>query len=400
MQGKPTSVPDPSVILLASAVYFVQGALSLIGIAFPLFLRQQGWGISEIAVFSSVVGTPWILKLLYGAISDGVPIAGRRRKPYVMLASLLSAASWLVLSMAPSEKFFLFGLAILGNVGFAMTDVVTDAVIVEKSSLSTTSFYQSLAWGFRSLGAILGGLLGGWLAQNFPYRLTLGLCSILPLITFVTACFIQEASRKCEMGLAQFVLPIKESLYRLFRGDLKWFSALLLVGTFSASFSTPFFFYLKDGLDFSESFLGVLSSLSWLGAMLGCFLYGKLFRRVDVKTTLRWSIGLNAVNVLSTYFIRSETSAALLFFAGGVLAYLTLLPLMGGAALLSRRKGIEGSLFALMMSVHNLGQILSVFIGGKLFDIIGLGWLILLSGTIGLTGLLFVSCLRLTEVEN
>ena len=397
MQNRFPIALDRSVVLLASAVYFVQGALSLTGIALPLYLRARGWGIPEISTYAFVTGLPWTLKILYGALSDGVPLGGRRRKPYLMIASLLSFGAWLALACAPHHSGLLYVFGITASLGFAITDVVTDAVIVEKTTVETTQLYQSLAWGFRSLGAILGGIGGGWLAQHTPYRLTFGLASALPFSTFLIAFMIQDPLTFDKARFRHLVYPVAESLRQLFTGDLKWFSLLLLTGTFSASFSTPFFFFLKERLGFSETFLGTLSSLSWLGAISGCFLYGKIFAGGAIKKTLCWAVGLNALNVLSAYFIQTRESAIALSLIGGVLAYLTLLPLMGTAALLARQKGIEGALFALLMSVHNLGQILSIFIGGRLFDIIGLSPLIVLSAGVGLTGYFFIGRLKTLE---
>jgi len=385
---------DRSVAFLASFVYFVQGALSISAVAFPLLLRQKGWSISEMATFSFVIGLPWTLKLLYGALSDGVPIAGLHRKPYVILASLLSLGSWIGLAFFPHQKIFFYGLGLLGNFGFALTDVVTDALIVENSTEKTTQLYQSLAWGFRSLGAVVGGILGGWLAQNISYRLIFALTALLPFMTLMAGFFIHESPRSRGEERPHILVPIVTSLRALFSDDLKWFSLFILSGSISASFNTPFFFFLKEKLAFSETFLGALSSLTWLGAIAGCFFYGRLSKAFTLKKALFWSVVLNTVNVLSTFWIFNGWSASVLFFLGGIGGYLSLLPLMAVAAVLSRQKGIEGSLFALLMSVQNLGQILSMYLGGKLFDIMGLPMLILFSAAIGLSGFFFVARLK------
>lgn len=383
-----------SVALLASLVYFVQGALGIAGIALPLFLRGLGWSISEIATFSFLVGLPWALKILYGVLSDGVSIRGLRRKPYVILASLLSMISWASFAWFPHGKGFLYLFATVGNLGFALTDVVTDALMVENSTDSNAQVYQSLAWGFRSLGAVLGGVLGGWLAAHLPYRWIFSLTALLPMMTLAGGLLIHETPKEKRGERPHLLKPFLQSLGALGEGDLKWFSLLLIVSSLSASFSTPFFFFLKEGLKFNETFLGSLSSLTWLGAVLGCLVYGKLLRDVPLKRMLRWAIGLNFVNVLTAYLVVNWWSAAMLSFFGGILGYLSLLPFLAAAAVLSRRRGIEGSLFALLMSVNNLGQLVSTFIGGKFFDIIGLAPLIFLSGAIGLTGLFFVARLR------
>ena len=394
MKRNAPSSTDPAVVLLTSFVYFVQGALSLSAVAFPLLLRNRGWSIPEIATFSFIAGLPWTLKIIYGAISDAVPILDLRRKPYVILASLVSIVSWMGLAAGGEEKIFLYTFALAANLGFAMTDVVTDALIVENSTESNTQIYQSLAWGWRSFGAILGGISGGWLAQHVSYRLTFGLTALLPVSTLMVGFRIHEKAQKRMRGFVHFWTPIKEGLKAVIQGDLVWFSLLLLVGAFSAAINTPFFFYLKEKLTLSETFLGSLSSVAWLGAILGCLFYAKYFQKISLKTTLRWAIGLNVVNILTTFLVVGKTSAMTFSFLGGILGYLGLLPLMAVAAILSRSRGIEGSLFALLMSINNLGQLLATFIGGKLFDIMGLHGLIILSAGVSLFGLWFVGKLK------
>lgn len=385
-----------SVALLTSLVYLVQGALGISAVAFPLFLRGKGWTISEIAAFSFLVGLPWTLKILYGALSDGIPIRGLRRKPYVIFASLCSMASWLGLALFPHGKGLLYLFLLSANFGFALTDVVTDALIVENSTEENTQIYQSLAWGFRSLGAVLGGVLGGWLAENIPYRWIFGFTAGLPLTTLAGALIIHETPQEGRRGGEGFSLwkPVRESLRALFTGDLRWFSFLLIVSSFAASFSTPFFFFLKEKLGFNETFLGLLSSLTWLGAIAGCFVYGKFLTGISIKKTLRWAVGLNFLNVLTAYLIVNRGSAVFFSLLGGVTGYVSLLPLMAAAAILSRHKGIEGSLFALLMSVNNLGQLVSTLVGGRLFDIMGLAPLIFLSATVALSGFFFVDRLK------
>jgi len=388
---------DRSLAVLTSFVYFVQGALSLSGIAFLLYLRGRGWGVSQIATFSFVIGLPWALKLLYGAFSDAVPIQGLRRKPYLILASVLSLGCWIGISFTPSSAFLLYALALTSNLGFAVTDVVTDALIVENSREDTAQLYQSLAWGFRSFGAIVGGVLGGWLAQHLPYSWAFLATASLPVTTLVASFFIHESQTQGETQTQNILKPILQSLKALSEPDSRLFAGLLLTLSFSASFGTPFFFFLKEKLKFSEIFLGSLSSLAWFGAIIGCFFYGKFLKQIPVKKTLFLAVGINVVNILSTYGILNTWSAAALSFLGGILSYLTLLPLMASAALFSRKPGIQGSLFALFMSVHNLGQILSTFLGGKLFDIMGLRMLILVSALVSLPGLVFASRIKSLE---
>lgn len=87
------------IAILAAIVYFIQGALGVAGVALPLYLQSLGWSIPKIAQVTSIIGFPWIFKIVYGFISDSFPIYGYRRKPYLIICSVLSSLGWLLLIM-------------------------------------------------------------------------------------------------------------------------------------------------------------------------------------------------------------------------------------------------------------------------------------------------------------
>lgn len=379
---------------IAALVYFVQGALGISGIALPLFLRGLDWSVTEITTVSSIAAVPWILKILYGLISDVFPLFGYRRKTYLVLCSLISSAGWLSLVLLPSEKSWIFASLLLANLGFAATDVIMDGLIVEHSTHVTSSIYQSIAWGSRSFGAIASGIAGGWLAANWRAREIFLLTMSLPLTITFSVIWMKE-KKMARSPFQSLLSPIHRcaSLF-FFTPNLRWFVALLVTASISASFGIPFFFFLKEELGFHETFLGLLASLGWSGALLGSFIYARWLRHLPPKTILRWAIWVNSLNILSTLLIFDQRSAFVLVFIGGVMACVTLLPLMSAAAELTHHSGLEGSLFAVLMSVYNLGQITFGYAGGKLLSIIGLYSLIFLAGILGLLGLYFVERLQ------
>ena len=79
-----------------------------------------------------------------------------------------------------------------------------------------------------------------------------------------------------------------------------------------------------------------------------------------------------------------------LIFIGGIMGCLTILPIMASAATLTHQSGVEGSLFATLMSVYNLGQIFFSYLGGRLFSFLGLQALIVGTGLLGLLALVFI----------
>ena len=74
-------------LLFFALVYVVEGLAQPDGlIAQPLsyYLKtSKGWTPTQIAAFTSLLYVAWIIKPLYGLISDFVPLFGYRRKSYL-----------------------------------------------------------------------------------------------------------------------------------------------------------------------------------------------------------------------------------------------------------------------------------------------------------------------------
>lgn len=382
------------ITFLAGIVYFVQGAIGISGIALPLFLRSLEWSVAEITAMNSVAAFPWVFKILLGLLSDTCPLFGYRRKSYLMLFSFISALGWFYLVAFPPEKAWIFVGMTLSNLGFAATDVITDGLIVEHSTAFTSPIYQAIAWGFRSLGAVVSGVTGGWLAAHWPPKQIFLLTTVLPLIIFFSAVWIRER-KVSELPFRSALTPIQRCLKLLKDENLRWFVVILLFISISASFGMPFFFFMKETLGFHETFLGILTSLGWGGAMLGSLIYAKWLRKISPKVLLRWALLLNSVNIFTTLLITDKGTAFFIIFAGGIMGCLVMLPVMSSAASLTHNSGVEGTLFAVLMSIFNLGQIVFGFLGGKIYSIIGLYPLILSSGCIALAGRLIVQKLTL-----
>ncbi len=382
------------IALVAAIVYFSQGALGIASIALPLYLRSLGWSIAEITAISSFAAFPWVLKIIYGLISDSLPLFGYRRKSYLVLSSVIAAIGWLALVLMPPTKAAITFAMSLSNFGFAFTDVVTDGLIVEHSTVRSSPVYQGIAWGFRCFGTVVSGITGGWLASRWPPQQVFLLTLALPLGVAFFALSMSE--RK----ILQWVFekpsaPFRKCFKLLLDPNLRWFVAILLVAGLPSSFGMPFFFHMKETLGFSETFLGSLISLGWGGGILASLVFVRWLRRVSPKTVLTWAIIFNCVNILSTLLIYDKISALCLVFLGGIMGVLTMLPIMSSAATLTHGSFVESTLFAVLMSLFNLSQIAFGYLGGKLHAVIGIQALIIISGLLSLIGLLFVRKLEI-----
>lgn len=67
-----------------------------------------------------------------------------------------------------------------------------------------------------------------------------------------------------------------------------------LFWTFSPSIGTPLFFDQTDTLQFSQSFIGMLSSLSSVVVIMGALAYAWMSRRTALKRMLQFAIGIGS----------------------------------------------------------------------------------------------------------
>jgi MFS family permease len=382
---------------LAAVVYFVQGSLGITGVALPLFLRDQGFSIAKITFISSVSAAPWFFKIIYGAVSDAFPIWRLRRKPYLVLYSACSCLGWILMAFVPAQEYWLIAAMMTSNLGLAATDVITDALVVEHSRTGTAQIYQSIAWGARSAGAVVSGIVGGILAAKLNPRWIFLITGSLPLISLIVAARLPEkpeASSKRGSIRGNILIPILESVRYILRGDLKWFCLFIFLASSSAAFGTPFFFYMRETLKFDEVFLGILNSIVWFGAIIGCWIFLKFFRRIALRKTLYWAVGIGFINILLILLVKDHATAFFVWFFSGILGYLILLPIFSSAAKLSHATGVEGSLFAILMSLFNLGQAASGYGGGYLYGFIGLNPLIVLTAFLFLASFLVIPRLK------
>ena len=107
---------------------------------------------------------PWTVKPLYGLITDFLPLAGYRRKSYLMLTSAVSAAALFTLASQPDsiDKIRLFALLLPSAISVAFSDVVIDALLIERGQpQGWTGQLQSVQWAALYGAAALAGWGGG-----------------------------------------------------------------------------------------------------------------------------------------------------------------------------------------------------------------------------------------------
>jgi len=387
--------------LVFAVVYFAQGMWYLPNLSITFFLKDTlNLSAAQTATFFSITVIPWLIKPLYGLISDFVPLFGRRRKSYFLLTSGIAATMGLILSMMGSYTYWAVAIFFtLMGLGLAFTDVLTDALMVENGKrLGVTGQFQAVQWASISLASILVGVGGGWLAENKYLSLTFLIATTFPVITLVMGIFLISESRT-ENSKQQF-----HETWAAIRGAIGSRTLWIVAGfiffyNFSPSFGPALAYYATDVLHFSKIFLGTLDSLAYASGIVGTACYFAFSKSFSLKHLIYFAIAAGVIATVAYLGYRDQTSAVVISLVfGGVAMFiqLTFLELAAKAC----PKQAEATFFALLTSVYNGAVQLSQITGGWLYGEVGFTRLIFISA--GFTSLcwLLVPLLNLQELER
>jgi MFS family permease len=367
-----------------AAVYFVQGfAEPKAGIAaqpiFFLLKDELQLSASQTATFIALTGIAWNVKPLYGLISDLVPFAGYRRRSYLLVTTGMAALGWLALGLLPDYPYGLT-LLILGltGLGLAFTDVLCDAVMVEEGKpRGLTGRFQSIQWAAIYAASLVAGIGGGYLSAHVSYSRSFLLVATFPAISFAASWYaVREPRSRFDRTT---VAATFAALRRGFRSGPLWRAAVFLfLLNFSPSFGVPLQYYMVDVLGISKVQLGLLDTLGSGAAMAGAVLFGRYGRDIPLRRLLNAAIGIGVAGTLAYYGLVGWWSAVLLTVTVGFATIIAFLATMDLAARAVPTHA-EGTFFAALMSVNNLATTGSAALGGWLYDLVGLNWLIAVS---------------------
>ena len=387
-------------VLVFAIVYFAQGMWYLPNLSITFLLKDTfGLSAAQTATFFSITVIPWLIKPVYGLISDFVPLFGQRRKSYFLLTSGIAAAMGLILTMMGSYTYW--GVAIfftLMGLGLAFTDVLTDALMVENGQrLGLTGPFQAIQWAAISFASILVGIGGGWLAQHKFLSLTFLIATIFPLITLAMGIFLISEPQD-QVGERQF-----RETWAAIRGAIGSRTLWIVAGfiffyNFSPSFGPALVYYATDVLQFSKIFLGVLESLTYASGIVGTAVYFAFSKSFPFKRLIHFAIAAGVVATLAYLGYRGQLSAVVLSLAFGGIAMFIQLTFLDLAARVCPKQA-EATFFALLMSVYNGAVQLSQITGGWLYDQLGFTRLIFISAAFTALCWLLVPLLKLDELE-
>ncbi|CAN1209502.1 folate/biopterin family MFS transporter [Tumidithrix helvetica PCC 7403] len=390
-------------------VYFVQGALGIAHLAVSFFLKDElNLGPAEVSSLVGIAMLPWTVKPLYGLISDGFPIFGYRRRPYLILSSVMGVSAWLCMAFFVSTPLTALIAIALGSLSIAFSDAIIDALVVQRARLESegdAGSLQSFGWAAMSVGAIASAYLSGSLLEHFGSRFVFEITAVLPLLVGFAAFAIvdipigkllTQSSNESIPGSTQelpddlaenpssfaIVSQQLKQLRKAFMSKQIWLpAAFVFLWQATPTADSAFFFFTTNELKFNPEFLGTVRLVTSVAGLFGVWIFQRFLKAVPMRQIFLWTTVISAVLGMTSLLLVTHANRAIgiddRWFSLGDSLVLTVagriafMPVLVLAARLCP-EGIEATLFALLMSVVNVSSLFSYQFGAALTHWLGI----------------------------
>ncbi|EEF46859.1 transporter, putative [Ricinus communis] len=344
---------------------------------------------SESQIYQGIISIPWLVKPIWGLLTDVLPVSGYRRRPYFIFAGLVGVVSMLLLSLH-ENLHLVFALLSLtaGSAGVAIADVTIDACVAQNSNThpSLAPDMQSLCTLSSSVGALLGYSISGIFIHFIGSKGVFGLLTIPAGLVLLVGIMLEEPIMLNfnYRQVNQKFVDAGKAMWTTLKFPDVWRSCLYMYLSFALSVNIHegMFYWYTDatgGPSFSQEMVGFIFSVGSVGSLLAAIIYQNVLKDYPFRDVLFWSqllLGLSGmldlIVVLRLNLRIGIPDYVLIVIDECVFRMVLNLKWMPLLVLSSKLcpPGIEGTFFALLMSIDNLGLLSSSWGGGLLLHLL------------------------------
>lgn len=343
---------------------------------------------SQVQLYMGLYYIPWVMKPVWGLLTDVFPVRGYHRRPYFVAAGVLGTVAALVVALSGK---LVVGAALFCLVGMtaavAIADVTIDACIARNSIEFRTLApdMQSLCGLCTSVGALVGYSTSGLFVHHLGAQGALGLLAIPPAGLILLGFVIYElktndvcSDKNNKVQAVEKLGGAIKGMYRTIQIPQVWKPSLYMYLSLAMSISThegQFYWYTDPnaGPAFSQEFVGIIYAIGALASIVGVLIYHKLLKDFPFRKLLFFAqllygltgmldlifiLRLNKiVGIPDSFFVITEECVS------RIVSRIRWIPMI----VLSTRLcpiGIEGTFFALLMCIDSFGSLSSKWAGG------------------------------------
>lgn len=418
MKSNNSTINQISYLLIS----FHYGISTLSDLAVQFYLKDTlGLGPGNYSKILSISLIPWMIKPLFGLVSDLCPLFGYRRKLYIILCGIIDCLCWIIMALYVTKVWEATLTLFTINMCLSFSTVLGEAIVVElsKNNEGCTDDAKdniSLFFIFKNIGILSSSYLKGYLIDVIPIKSIFMIASVTPLLLLISGIIMceekyvqkREELDEDEIPLVQKKVDLKtEFLNFIFQKQTLIPIAFIVLFMAPPSYDDPLFYFLTNELKFNGNILGQVSFASALTAIIAVYLYKTYFKHVSFKRVLVVGSILYSIFSFSAYVLVTRLNTKIgisdyvlsLFSSAttNLLAELVMMPILSLACILCPKK-LEATVYSVFMSAINFGAILSYLEASVLtsiFDITSTNFkklplLITIANITGITPLIFL----------
>ena len=207
------------------------------------------------------------------------------------MPAAVAAFLWTTQVLAPAAIVLAL---LLTAIAMATASTVCGALLVENGQrLSASAAFINQQWLWFNVAVMVASLAGGELIEILSpagaLHAAAAIAAAAPIAVIASSIALVDEQRAA-MNVAEFQRALRGFL-DCFRSRTLWLiAAFLFCYYFSPGFGTPLYFYMTDHLRFSQGTIGLLSSVSAGGWIVGGLVYRYLLRGMTTRALLNLSI--------------------------------------------------------------------------------------------------------------
>jgi PAT family beta-lactamase induction signal transducer AmpG len=341
--------------LMFGALYFVQGVIATYQtIFFKPHMEDAGVSDGHIAIVASLALLPFVIKWLYGIISDRFSLFGRgHRVPYMQIGLICTAIAFAVAYFVDPGKSFgvLAAMVLTATFFMALFDTTADALAVDVIVPEDHGRVQAFMSGGRAVGLVLLSLVFGVIADAAGYQVIFLVIAALMLVPLAYVTRVHEPSE---------LTPAHSFDRRAFRAMLQpryLLFALMLVVTWFCfqGIEGLVTLYMTDELGSSISTISWYGTLKGVGMVIGAVGVARIVSRWDRRTAGLVTVIAVAVGGVALSWAGSEKVILVLAVPWGIAVGLQWTTYVTMAMGITDTR-IAASMFAILQTMSNIGM--------------------------------------------
>ena len=157
-------------------------------LAMSFFFKDDlNLNIAEMSFYNSILNFIWVLKPVFGFITDSYSIMGSYRSSYLAIFSLLNSVGWILMALWVETLWQAMLVKTLINIAISFQNVIGEGLMVEssKGDKAIAATNVSIFLSLTSAASIVSSYLGGYLLTAVSTRTMFLISAVLPALTLI-----------------------------------------------------------------------------------------------------------------------------------------------------------------------------------------------------------------------